>query len=433
MTAAGPRTDPPASAPPRGRRVRVPAHLDGLVSSSPSREAAAEDVGMHPDGVRAIWTAAEGLYRTGLHPALALCVRRHGRVVLDRAIGHVRGNGPGDPPDEEPVLATPDTPFCIFSVSKSVTAMLIHLLDERDLIRLDDAVAEYVPEFAQHGKRRITIRHVLTHRAGIPSVPGDSADLDLIADWDRIVARLCESKPVFYAGRRLAYHAITGGYVLGEIARRVTGKDLRTLLREEISEPLGLRWFGYGVRPEEIPEVARSYFTGRRVPPLLAPLVRRALGVPFELAAEWSNDPRYLTSIVPSGNVVATASELSTFFQVLLDHGELDGLRLFAPRTVRRALTESAYLEADLTLALPLHYGLGFMLGSPMLSLFGPHTPHAFGHYGFINVLGWADPDRDITVGLLTSGKPFVGVHLLHLYDLLRAISEVCPAEPHHR
>lgn len=417
----------------RDRRITVPAKLAALTSWSPDREAAPEDAGLHESDVQAIWAAAEGLYRTGLHPAIALCVRHQGRVVLDRALGHARGNGPGDAPDEDKVLATPDTPFCTFSVSKAVTAMLIHLLDERDQIRLDDAVGEYIPEFSRHGKRRITIRHVLTHRAGIPSAPGDYADLDLLADWDRIVQRLCDAKPTLVAGRRLAYHAITGGYVLGEIIRRVTGKDVRAFLRDEVSSPLGLRWFGYGVKPDEVSLVARNYFTGAAVPPPLSTLVRRALGVPFDVASRVSNDPRYVTSIVPSGNVMATASELCTFFQVLLNQGELDGVRIFAPRTVRRALTESSYLELDLTLGLPLRYGLGFMLGSPFASVFGPATPHAFGHYGFINVLGWADPDRALSVGLLTSGKPFLGPHLWHLYALLRALARIGPTPRRRR
>ncbi len=408
------------------RRIVVPKKLAELTTWSPAREARPEDAGLREPDVQAIWAATEGLYRTGLHPAIALCVRRHGRVVLDRAIGHVGGNGPGDAPDEPKVLATPDTPFCVFSVSKAVTAMLIHLLDERDELRLDDAVGEYIPEFSRHGKRRVTIRHVLTHRAGIPTVPGEHADLDLLADWDGILARLCDAEPTFSAGRRLAYHAITGGYVLGEIIRRVTGKDVRTFLRDEIKVPLGLRWFGYGVKPEELPFVARNYTTGGPVPPPISTLVRRALGVPFAAVAGLSNDPRYLTAVMPSGNLVATASELATFFQVLLNHGELDGVRLFAPRTVRRALTESAYLELDLTLALPLRYGLGFMLGAPFGSIFGPSTPHAFGHYGFINVICWADPDRDVSVSLLTSGKPFLGPHLYRLFEVLRTIGHVC-------
>jgi len=83
-----------------------------------------------------------------VHPALQLCVRRHGEVVLDRAIGHARGNGPDDDRDSEKVLVTTDTPFCVFSASKAMTAMVVHKLHERGLLDVNDTVAEYIPEYA---------------------------------------------------------------------------------------------------------------------------------------------------------------------------------------------------------------------------------------------------------------------------------------------
>jgi CubicO group peptidase (beta-lactamase class C family) len=311
-------------------------------------------------------------------------------------------------------------------VSKAVTAMIIHMLDGRNLLRIDDRVGFYIPEFAKRGKERMTIRHVLTHRAGIPSLAGH-ADINLLADWDRILALLCETKPVWAPGRRLAYHAITGGYILGEIVRRVTGKDIRTVLREEVSDRLGFEWFGYGVRADQVTKVAENRFTGSPVPPALALLVKRSLGVRFEDAVAISNDARYLTAIVPSGNVVATANEVSAFFQTLLDGGVYEGTRIFDPRTVQRALTESSYLEVDLTLGLPTRYGLGVMLGADHVSMFGPKTPQAFGHYGLVNVIGWADPQRKLSAALLTSGKPFLGPHLLAFWKLLATIADACP------
>ena len=101
-------------------------------------------------------------------------MRRRGRVALDRSIGHVVGNAPGDPADAHRVVATPATLFNLFSASKMVTAMLVHLCDQRGLVHLDDPVAHYIPEFGAHGKHRITLRHVLSHRAGIPHIPPTS-------------------------------------------------------------------------------------------------------------------------------------------------------------------------------------------------------------------------------------------------------------------
>jgi CubicO group peptidase (beta-lactamase class C family) len=227
-------------------------------------------------------------------------------------------------------------------------------------------------------------------------------------------------------GRQLAYHAVTGGFILGELVRRVTGKTIRAFLDEEIRRPLGFRWFGYGVRREEVDDVAVNYFTGPPPLPPLSIILQRALGVEFRRATEISNDPRFLTGIIPSANLVCTANELSRFYQLLLQGGELDGVRIFDPRTIRRATAEQSYLEFDFTLTLPFRYGMGFMLGGRWFSPYGPDTQYAFGHIGFTNILGWADPERQVAAALMTSGKPLVYPELYHLYDIIRQIGLVC-------
>ena len=294
---------------------------------------------------------------------MALCVRRRGRVVLDRSMGHVVGNAPGDPADAHRVVATPATLFNLFSASKMVTAMLVHLCDQRGLVHLDDPVAHYIPEFGAHGKHRITLRHVLSHRAGIPHIPPDVADPGLLERPDEVLRLLCEQKPTWAPGRRLAYHALTGGFVLAAVIERVTGKDVRALLRDEILAPLGFDAFNYGVPAARMPEVAHNAFTGPPLVPPLRQLIRRALSVDFVDAVRISNDPRFLTSIVPAGNVIATANEASRFMQLLLGGGELDGVRIFEPRTLTHAVAEQSYLEVDLTLGAPIRYSMGFMLG----------------------------------------------------------------------
>jgi CubicO group peptidase (beta-lactamase class C family) len=416
------------------RRVAVPDSPAAVTTAATDRETDPREAGMTPEGVAAIWRAAEALYLTRTQPALALCVRRHGKVVLDRAIGHSHGNGPHEGRRQVPApgaghlrLATPDTPFCIFSASKAVTALLVHLMDERSLLRLDDPVAEYIPEFARHRKGWATIRHVLTHRAGIPSIAGGDAALDLLSDPDRVIAALCDAHPTSRPGRQLAYHAVTGGFILGEIVRRVTGRSIAEVLMTEIAAPLGCAHLTYGVAPDRIAEVAVNHVTGSPIPWPLSGIIKRALGVSFEDAVATSNDPRFLSAVVPSGNIVATADDLSRFFQCLLDDGLWQGRAVFDRRTVRRARVESAYREVDLTLGLPLRYGQGLMLGSGGPSVFGPDTRRAFGHYGFVNIIGWADPTRATAVALLTSGKPIVAGHMLRFWRLLSAISERCP------
>ena len=131
--------------------------------------------------------------------------------------------------------------------------------------------------------------------------------------------------------------------------------------------------------------------------------------------------------MIPAANIVATAEELSAFYQCLLNEGELYGVRIFEPRTVRHATAEQSYWELDLTLGLPLRYGLGFMLGGELVSLFGPDTPRAFGHLGFTNIISWADPDRALSVALLTTGKPFLSLHVLQLWQFLIRVGWAFP------
>ena len=402
-------------------RCAIPADLDAVASRAEEWAPEPEDVSR--EAIERVWNAVVALYRSGVYPAVQLCIRRHAAIVLNRAIGHARGNAPGDSPETEKVLVTPKTPFDIYSASKAVTAMVIHKLDEEHVLHLEDRVCDFIPEFAHHGKHRISLRHLLAHRAGIPNVPPDSMDLGLLSQPDRIIEILCEAKPQTRPGRMLAYHAVSGGFVLGEVVRRVTGKDIRSVLSEKIVEPLGFRWMRYGVHPDDVPEVAQDAVTGPPVPWPISRILRNALGVSHRQAVEMANDPRFLTAIVPSANVVTTAEELSAFYQCLLDEGVLDGVRVFQPQTVRHATSEQSYWELDLTLAVPIRYGLGFMLGGEGLNLFGWNNPEAFGHLGFTNVFSWADPERRIAVALLTSGKPVLSLHAPRLVQLIREIN----------
>ncbi len=409
------------------RAVRVHP-LPEVTTRSPLEEEPAAG-GLDDGALLRIWQSVEQLYRSGSFPAVAFCLRRHNRVILDRAIGHAHGNLPGRNGSSSPPLvpATPDTLFNLFSASKAITAMVLHHLDDKGLVHLDDAVAEYIPEFACNGKDWITLRHILTHRAGIPTLPGHTVDVHLLTDWDRIIQILCDTKPVLPPGRRLAYHALTGGYVIGEVVRRVTGRDIRRVLREDILDKLGFRHLSYGVAPEDVPRVAENVATGPPVPWPLSWLVRRSLGVGLDEATAVSNDPRFLTNIVPAGNIIGTANEACRFYQLLLDEGQLDGVRVFEPRTVRRAVSETSYLEIDLTLSLPVRYGMGFMLGGDLVSIYGARTPRAFGHVGFTNLVTWADPERDLAAALLTTGKAFVHVGLLRWLNVMRVIARECP------
>jgi CubicO group peptidase (beta-lactamase class C family) len=405
-------------------RCRVPDDLDAVTDVGWEDPGGAD---VSRESVEGIWERVVALYRTGVHPALQVCIRRDGCVVLHRSIGHARGNAPQDPPDAEKLPLTTESPFNVFSASKAITAMVIHKLDEDHVLHLEDRVCDFIPEFGCHGKERITLRHILAHKAGIPNLPPEAVDLDLLPHPERIVQVLCDARLRMRPGRLLAYHAVSGGFLLAEVVRRATGDDIRTVLEKRIVGPLGFRWMRYGVAPADLPLVVQDALTGPPVPPPASWVLRNALGVPLSEVVKLANDPRFLTGIIPSANVVTTAAELSAFYQCLLGEGRLDGIRVFAPRTVRHATGEVSYLELDLTLGFPIRYGLGFMLGGRVPNLFGYDNPHAFGHVGFTNTFSWADPERRLAVAILASGKPVLSAHALRLVQLLYEITRAFP------
>ncbi len=407
------------------RRIRLPDDLDAVTTIGPEEDPAA--LGMDDHAVEGIWTAALDLYRSGVHPAVQVCVRRHGAVILDRAIGHARGNGPQDGPESERILATPGTPFLIYSGSKAITAFVVHKVAERGVIGIEDPVAKYIQAYAANGKGEITIGQVLAHRAGVAGMPREAFDLDRVNDREFILDALCSAKPFGKPGEFLAYHAVSGGFILAEVLERATGKDIRTLLSEEIRGPLGFRWTDYGVATDDLGAVALDYVTGAPALPPLSLLINRALGVGLDELVRLSVDQRFLTAVVPSANVVTTARELSRFYEVFRRGGELDGIRVMQPETIRRAITEQSRLEIDLSLGFPTRFGYGLMLGSSYISLFGRDTQHAFGHLGFTNMLAWADPQRAMSCAVMTSGKPILYPEFPRFYNLMQRITSSAP------
>ena len=378
----------------------------------------------------AVWALAQDVYRSGMHPGIQICIRHEGRVVLDRAIGHARGVMPGRRFDRtRAVPLTLDTPVNLFSAAKAVTGMLMHKLEEDGVLQLDDPVAEHLPGFEQHGKGDITIRHVLSHRAGIATMPSEAFDLDLLSDHQAVERILCGLRPTALPGASPEYHAVTGGLVMEAVVRRSVGRSLRELMATEIKEPLGLEWFDYGVEPKDVERVARNVETGMPLGPVTGLFMKRALGKPWGEVLRMSNDPRFLTAVIPSGNVIVRARDAAVFYQCVMDGGTFEGTRVFEEATIDRAL-EAPHdeLVMDRMLGIPIRYGSGFMLGSESISPYGWNRPRAFGHVGMSNLFTWADRDRELVVVVLTTGKPVIGPHLLPLVKLMTGINEVFPA-----
>ncbi len=413
--------------------IRVPQDLQSVTQFDPKNEVAPQDADLTDTAVRKIWGAVEHLYRTGTQPAITFALRRHGKVVLNRAIGHARGNGPQDGPDVPKLLATPDTPICLFSSSKAITAMAVHKLAEEGALSLSDLVSRYVPEYAANGKQHTTLRHLLSHRAGIPTIPVKNPDPSILYDWDGAVRMLCAAKAVTSSGETQAYHAITAGYILGEVIRRATGRELRDVMTDKFRKPLGFKYFNYGLEEQHDDVVGLNYFTG---PKLIFPLnliAKRALGIEFEKVPPVSNDVGYRRAVIPAGNIYATADECSRFYQMMLNEGELDGVRVFKPETIRNAIRPAGVRQFDRTLVLPIRFSQGMLLGERAVSLYGVNCEQAYGHLGFIQIITWADPQRDLAAALLNTGKPMEARSLYYLSKLMWTISSQCTPTRSHR
>lgn len=184
------------------------------------------------------------------------------------------------------------------------------------------------------------------------------------------------------------------------------------------------------MRRSDIPAVATDYVTGAPIVPPISQLASRALGVGVNQLVEWGHDERFLSAVIPSANVVTTADELSRFYELFRRGGELDGVRVMRPESVRHAITEQSRLELDLTLGFPTRFGYGLMLGSSWISLFGRDTQHAFGHLGFTNMLAWADPERALACAVMTNGKPLLYPELPRFYALMQRITYSAPKVP---
>jgi len=409
----------------------IPRDLDAVTSIDETRETDPQAVGMQQHDVDTIWANVEKLYRTGVHPGISISLRRQGKVLLSRGIGHALGNGPHDTEHDAKVLMRADTPVCLYSTSKGVTALLMHMLAEEGLINVMDPVAFYAPEFAAKGKQNISIHQILAHRGGIPGLPSDTP-LETLWDEDKTWELLCNAEPIITDGSKLAYHAITGGFVLERVVRKVTGDNINAYIDRKLRQPMGMQYFTYGIEAEQLGQLASTYATGPRPGFLLRAFLKRALGTPdINTLVELCNDPRFQEAIIPAGNLVGTADEVSGFFQMMLNGGKWGRRRICSQDTVARAVQEFGARTLDRTLGIPMRFSAGLMLGDKPFGVWGPDSHNAYGHLGLVNKFAWADPERELSVSLLTTGLPLIAHHIAPLVNVIRAIGDRTPKVDH--
>jgi CubicO group peptidase (beta-lactamase class C family) len=319
---------------------------------------------------------------------------------------------------DEAIACRPDSLFFLFSASKPMVALLVHLLAERGELALDDPVARYWPEFGQRGKDAITIRQVLRHRSGLPVARGAARDALSMTDWGASVRAIERAAPTSAPGDEPAYHVLSYGFILGELVQRVTGTGVASFLDSQLLTPLGLRDTYLGL--------PRAQW-GRHVPV-------NGAGVAERVTALMINRRAVREAVIPAASVSATARDLARLYQALLDGGRLDGMRVLRPETIAAARQPSSDGETDRYLKLPVRWSEGFQLGGARGGperFGGRHSPMgqrssplAFGHNGSYACIGWADPQRRLAVGYLTGrlvSRPAGARHMAEISDAILA------------
>lgn len=310
-----------------------------------------------------------------------------------------------------------DTMSICFSGTKGVAATAIHMLATEGLLEYDAPVARYWPEFGCNGKENITVRQVLAHQAGLHKTVPLVEQLTDILDWDRIVGRLAETEPDFHPGTANGYHAVTFGWLVGELVHRVSGLSFPEFIQQRIVEPLGLDGLRIGGADTEMDRLAdlvglpplrrhdadslpQSYRAPDWLPrgPIRS-LVRRGL-TPARMK-ELFTHPAFWKACLPAMNGVCTARSLAKMYAALSLGGELDGVRLVSEDILRQA-TEVQMKRPDRVLLYPLHWRLGYHRADAMLM----NVPGAFGHFGLGGAGGWANPELKLAAALTHNGFP---------------------------
>jgi CubicO group peptidase (beta-lactamase class C family) len=319
-----------------------------------------------------------------------------GREVVDLVGGVV---APGGEPYTRRTLQT------VASATKGALAICALRLVERGELDLDAPVATYWPEFAAARKDTLPVRWLLSHQAGLPHVD-PVIPMTEVYRWTPIVDALAAQAPAWEPGSAHGYHALTYGWLVGEVLSRITGLTPGELLRKEVADPLGIDFF------IGLPEAEHGRVAPLVPAPLPAPggpldplttlmldpnsLAHRAFFIPNGLFAVM-NDPAAWSAQMPAANGVTTARGLSRMYAACL--GEVDGVRLLAPDTLAAAITPRAE-GADRVLEVESRFGLGFQLPFPLRPMAGPGS---FGHYGLGGSVGFAHPERGVTFGYVVN------------------------------
>lgn len=329
------------------------------------------------------------LVERNVESGLQVAAYHHGKLVIDAWSGLANV--------QTGQSVEGDTLFCVFSCTKGITTTAIHMLVDLGKLDYDAPVAHYWPEFGQNGKSMITLRHVLTHTAGIPQVPDEIGPKES-CDWERACQAVADLRPIWEPGTQTGYHAITFGWILGEVARRVDGRPFGQFVNDEITRPMGIDDMHLGIPDHVEKRVALLETlppTTDEVPPADA-LIWKAIPPTYWPLSDWANQPDVRRACIPAGNGIMTARALARFYDALIPAGA--GPCLLSADRLRTA-TSVQTEDVDVVLGSPERKALGYWIGGDDLSTLGTRSS-SFGHSGAGGSIGFADPEHEFAFAL---------------------------------
>jgi CubicO group peptidase (beta-lactamase class C family) len=333
-----------------------------------------------------LYERIESHIAAGWYPGAAVAMARRGALVIARSFGLARvasDNTDAVPADEQ-------TMWLLYSQTKPVTSCAIWYLIERGRLRFHDAVAAYIPEFANHHKDKVTIYHLLSHQAGFPdaNVPSEAWE-----DHAFLREAVCNFTLAWEPGAKVVYHSAAAHWTQAVLIEAVTGQDYRQFIHDHILQPLGLNGLWVGV-----PDALHDHLAGA--------YQRLHNGQHQPLADR--NTPAFWRAGVPGGGGYGTAIDLVAFYQMLLHLGMYNGTRILGPRTIQYVTRNHTGDRVDERFGLPMHRGLGVHVRgmSPMIRGLGSTAaPSTFGHGGAGTSYSWADPGTGVSFTYLTNSQ----------------------------
>lgn len=321
-----------------------------------------------------------------LYPGAALAVCLDGQTVISLSAGWA------DTQRGTPV--TGDTLFMLFSATKPLVSIALLQQIERHALDIDTPVTAWWPEFGQNGKQDVTLRHILTHRGGFPTIPPDLLPRQW-ADAEAVRNAIATMTAEYPPGTASAYHFLTQHWVCAELVLRLDGRPIRDYVREEITGPLGMQDTYLGLPLEHEARLARMHATDG------------ADATSIEILRSSQGSHLYRASI-PGASAVSSADDMARFYGAIAAGGEIDGVRLLKRETVERIARIEVDGEIDRTSGVPVRRGLGFELGGlddPRRQWPGATSnASTIWHGGFSSTVCWGDLDTGVSMAFLTNG-----------------------------